>query len=41
VDKLAAKEIKVRYIMEATGVYHEKLAYYLSDQVIFQIRGKK
>jgi len=22
----------VRYIMEATGIYHEKLAYYLSDQ---------
>ncbi|BAU53593.1 Transposase IS116/IS110/IS902 family protein [Mucilaginibacter gotjawali] len=32
VNKLAAKEIRVRYVMEATGVYHEKLAYYLSDQ---------
>lgn len=32
VGKVAAKEIKVRYVMEATGVYHEKLAYYLSDQ---------
>jgi len=32
VDKLAVKGIKVRYVMEATGVYHEKLAYYLSDQ---------
>ena len=32
VDKMAIKEIKVRYIMEATGVYHEKLAYCLSDQ---------
>jgi transposase len=32
VNKTAAKEIKVRYVMEATGVYHEKLAYYLSDQ---------
>jgi transposase len=32
VDKLAVKEIKVRYVMEATGVYHEKLAYFLSDQ---------
>ena len=32
VKKLAAKEIKVRYVMEATGVYHEKLAYYLTDQ---------
>ena len=24
--------LPVRYVMEATGVYHEKLAYYLSDQ---------
>jgi transposase len=32
VKKLAAKEVKVRFVMEATGVYHEKLAYYLSDQ---------
>jgi transposase len=32
VEKMAAKEIRVRYVMEATGVYHEKLAYYLSDQ---------
>jgi len=32
VKKLAAGEIKVRYVMEATGVYHERLAYYLSDQ---------
>lgn len=32
INKLAVKEIKVRYVMEATGVYHEKLAYYLSDQ---------
>jgi len=32
VKKLAMKEMKVRYVMEATGVYHEKLAYYLSDQ---------
>jgi transposase len=31
VNKMAVKEIKVRYVMEATGVYHEKLAYYLSD----------
>jgi len=31
-DKLAIKGMKVRYVMEATGVYHEKLAYYLSDQ---------
>jgi transposase len=32
VNKIALKEIKVRYVMEATGVYHERLAYYLSDQ---------
>jgi len=32
VNKLSAKEIRVSYVMEATGVYHEKLAYYLSDQ---------
>lgn len=32
VNTMAVKEIKVRYVMEATGVYHEKLAYYLSDQ---------
>jgi transposase len=32
VNKMAIKEMPVRYVMEATGVYHEKLAYYLSDQ---------
>jgi transposase len=32
VNKVAVKDIKVRYVMEATGVYHECLAYYLSDQ---------
>jgi transposase len=32
VNKMAIKEMRVRYVMEATGVYHEKLAYYLSDQ---------
>lgn len=32
VEKMAIKQMKVRYVMEATGVYHEKLAYYLSDQ---------
>ncbi len=32
VNKLAIKEMRVRYVMEATGVYHEKLAYFLSDQ---------
>jgi len=30
--KHSSREIAVRYVMEATGVYHEKLAYYLSDQ---------
>lgn len=30
VNKMAIKEMKVRYVMEATGVYHEKLAYYLA-----------
>jgi transposase len=32
VNKMAIKEMRVRYVMEATGVYHEKLAYYLSEQ---------
>ena len=32
VDKLTNKEIKVRYVMEATGVYHEKFAYYLDQK---------
>jgi transposase len=32
VEKMRVKECSVRYVMEATGVYHEKLAYYLSDQ---------
>lgn len=32
VKKLAGSDVKVRYVMEATGVYHERLAYYLSDQ---------
>ena len=32
VDKLSLGELNVRYVMEATGVYHESLAYYLSDQ---------
>jgi len=30
-DKLAAVGIGTGYVMEATGVYHEKLAYFLSD----------
>jgi len=32
VNKVSIKGVKVRYVMEATGVYHEKLAYYLSEQ---------
>jgi len=32
VDKKTVKNVDVRYVMEATGVYHEHLAYYLSDQ---------
>lgn len=32
VEKKTVKDVKVRYVMEATGVYHEHLAYYLSDQ---------
>ena len=32
VRKLAAVAVPVRYVMEATGVYHESLAYYLDEQ---------
>lgn len=32
VKKLTYQETKVRYVMEATGVYHQKFAYYLSDK---------
>src|ERR1700754_126420 len=32
VRKHSEREVAVHYVMEATGVYHEKLAYYLSDQ---------
>ena len=32
VNKLTDKEIKVRYVMEATGVYHQKFAYYLEEK---------
>lgn len=31
VNKLAGAEVPVRYAMEATGVYHESLAYYLDE----------
>jgi transposase len=32
VSKHSLEQVPVRYVMEATGVYHESLAYYLSDQ---------
>jgi transposase len=31
VNKLVAKDVKVHYVMEATGVYHQKFAYYLDE----------
>ena len=31
VNKLTDYEVPVRYVMEATGVYHQKFAYYLVD----------
>ena len=32
VTKLSDPNVAVRYVMEATGVYHEKFAYYLCDK---------
>ena len=32
VKKLTVSDLGVRYVMEATGVYHESLAYFLKDQ---------
>jgi transposase len=32
VKKLTDPDIPVRYVMEATGVYHERLAYYLDER---------
>ena len=32
VEKLADAEVPVRFVMEATGVYYEWLAYYLDEQ---------
>jgi transposase len=32
VKKLSVPDLSIRYIMEATGVYHESLAYYLDEQ---------
>jgi transposase len=34
VNKLTHDLVPVRYVMEATGVYHESLAYYLDDQAL-------
>lgn len=31
VTKLTSKEVPVHYVMEATGVYHQKFAYYLDE----------
>jgi transposase len=32
VIKMSDLQVSVRYVMEATGVYHERLAYYLADK---------
>ena len=32
ISKHSSPDVAVRFVMEATGVYHEKLAYYLTDQ---------
>lgn len=32
VKKLTASEVKVRFVMEATGIYHQKFAYYLEQK---------
>ena len=32
VNKLTDKTVKARYVMEATGVYHQKFAYYLDEK---------
>src|SRR5216684_67614 len=31
-EKLTTNEVPVRYVMEATGVYYESAAYFLTDQ---------
>lgn len=33
-QKLSEKDLKIRYVMEATGVYHESLAYYLTNNCL-------
>lgn len=32
IGKLSDASVSVRYVMEATGIYHEKFAYFLNDQ---------
>jgi transposase len=32
ISKHSSPDVPVRFVMEATGAYHEKLAYYLTDQ---------
>jgi len=32
IEKMTTKEAPVQYVMEATGVYHQKLAYYLDER---------
>lgn len=32
ISKHASADVPVRFVMEATGAYHEKLAYYLTEQ---------
>jgi transposase len=32
IKKMTDPQVAVRYVMEATGIYHEKLAYYLADK---------
>lgn len=34
VNKLKNNNVSIRYVMEATGVYHESLAYYLDENAI-------
>jgi transposase len=34
VNRHTVEEVRVRYVMEATGVYHESLAYYLCTQSV-------
>jgi transposase len=43
IKKHSDSQVAVRYVMEATGVYHEKLAYHLSDaglQVVIVLSNK-